>query len=80
MNNQKLSQQTYLINSLANVRGTVSGLNLNECINLLVKNCDIIYTGDEDTYATVDFVLTFRYDYEPLHTSLNLNFQQASYH
>jgi hypothetical protein len=70
-----LSRETYLINSLANIRGAVSGLNLNECIDLLVKNGDIIYTGDEDTYATVIFKLVFRYDYLPLKTSINVYFQ-----
>jgi len=71
----QLTKQCYLMNSLANIRGSVQGLSLNECINLLLQNGEIIYTGDIDTCAIVTFVLINTFYSDALNTSVNLHFQ-----
>lgn len=70
-----LAKQSYLVNSLANIRGSVQGLSLNECINLLLQNGEIIYTGDVDTSATVIFVLVYTFHSYALNTTINVHFQ-----
>lgn len=71
----QLVKQSYLVNSLANIRGVVQGLSLNECINVLLQNGEIVYTGDIDTCATVTFVLVYTFHSDALNVSVNLNFQ-----
>ena len=71
----ELIKQSHLVNSLANIRGSVQGLSLNECVNILLQNGEIVYTGDIDTSATVTFVLIYTFHCETLNNSINLHFQ-----
>jgi len=68
-----LQRTGFLTKSLASIRGYLLGLSIDEAIASLLDTAEIT-PGNQDTEATVEFIITYRDYFEPLKTSIVVNF------
>ena len=74
----KLYRESFLIKSLADDCGEFIGLSLDEIIGTLLSN-NKITLGNSDTSATVKFVISYKYVYEPLDVAFLVNFNYITH-
>jgi hypothetical protein len=71
--NIQLSRQGFLTKTLRSIKGKVVALSLDEALNTLLSN-DLIVPADSDSSATVRFVISYADTFEPLDTTVMVNF------
>jgi len=71
----ELSKKLYLANNLVSIHGHVQGLSLHECIYALFKNGEVEPSTNVNDSALVDFVLSYKFNYEPLQTTIQTEFK-----
>ena len=75
----KLYRESFLIKSLADdCSGEFIGLSLDEAIGTLLSNNQIAL-GSSDTSASVKFVISYKYVYEPLNVAFVVNFNYITH-
>jgi hypothetical protein len=74
----KLYRESFLIKSLIDGCGEFIGLSLDETIGTLLSNNQITL-GNSDTSATVKFVISYKYFYEPLDVAFVVNFNYITH-
>jgi len=68
-----LNKTGFLTKSLSSVKEYCLGLSLDEAVGSLLNNVDIIL-GSSTTTATVKFIISYKNYFEPLNTSVLINF------
>jgi len=68
-----LNRACFLDKSLAFTKEYIVGLSLDEAINTLLSN-NQIEPGNSETQATVNFIISYKFYFEPLNTSILVNF------
>jgi hypothetical protein len=68
-----MNRTGFLTKSLANIRGYLLGLSIDEAISSLLDTFEI-QPGNPDTEATVEFVIVYRDYFKPLDISIIINF------
>ena len=71
--NIHLTREGFLTKNLRSVRGKVVALSLDEALNALLSNNSIV-PADSDSSATVRFVISYADTFEPLDTTVMVNF------
>jgi len=72
--NIELSRKGFLTKSLKSIQGKVVALSLDEALNALLSN-NLIVSADSDSVATVVFVVSYADTFEPLDTTVMVNFK-----
>jgi hypothetical protein len=75
--NIQLSRQGFLTKTLRSIQGKVVALSLDEALNSLLSN-NLIVPGDSDNSATVRFVISYTDTFEPLDTTIMVNFSYTT--